>query len=154
MDFEEILELYDEETPKLILFDAQTSEEKEKLIIEKLSKLNGCIKANPLDIVLESWINVMSEKISRTKITFSNKRILLNDEVREEAIEKITKSICNDGLRLKEFHDQWLKKFANALRKISEQDEKVTIDDAVVQLGKQFRISTNSALRAIISITK
>lgn len=153
MNFDEILTLYDEDTPKLILFDANQSEEKEKQIVEQLSKLNGCIKANPLDIIIESWINVMSEKISTAKITFSSKKVLLNREVRDEAVEKITNIIGNDGSKLKEFHDLWLKKFANTLRTLFNHDEKITLDDTVVQLGKQFRISTNSALRAVLSIT-
>ncbi len=153
MKFDEILKLYNEDTPKLILFDTHQPEEKEKRIIEQFSKLNGCIKTNPLDIVIESWINVMSEKISATTITFSSKKILLNNEVRNEAIESITKAIGSDGSKLKAFHDLWLQKFANALRTLSKHDEKMTLDEAVVHLGKQFRISTNSALRAVLSIT-
>ena len=153
MNFDEIFTLYNEDTPKLILFDANQSEEKEKKIIEQFSKLNGCIRTNPLDIVIESWFNVMSEKISMDKITFSKERILLNGEVRDEAAERIKQIINNDGAKLKSFHDLWLQKFAESLRNLFSHDEKITVDDAVVQLGKQFRISTNSALRVISSIT-
>jgi hypothetical protein len=153
MEFNEVLNMYDENTPKLLLFDAQKTDDQQKQI-EQLSKLNVCLKANPLDIVLESWLNVLSERISIKKVTFSNDKMLVNTKVNDEAVEEIKTMIGNDASRLKTFHDLWLKKFASALRTNATCDPKMTIDQAVMQLGKQFRISTNSALRAIVSISK
>lgn len=153
MDFNEILSMYDEENPKLLLFEAQKNQA-QQIQIEHLSELNGCLSANPLDIVLESWLNILKERISIRKVTLSDNKVLMNTEVNDDAVHEIEAMIGNDGSKLKAFHDLWLKKFARAFKSLVDCDPKITLDQAVLLLGKQFRISTNSTLRAIISITK
>ena len=113
MNFDEILQMYDKDTPKLLLFEAKKTEP-QQIDIEELSKLNGCLATNPIDIVLESWINVLSERISVKDVTMSRDRALLNAKINNEAVEQIKRTIGDDGSKLKVFHDLWLKKFADA----------------------------------------
>jgi hypothetical protein len=153
LNFNEILEMYNEASPKLILFDVKQSND-EKSVLDQLSKFNPDVKANPMDIVFESWINVLSEKISETKVTFSSTRVLINSEVRDEAIQRIKDIVTKDAKRIKTFHDLWLEKFIEDFKNFYECDRKITLEEVAIHLGKQFRISTNSALRAIISVTK
>ena len=150
------LKLYDVAIPKLILFDAPppSKEEKEKAALQQISKLSKNEKANPLDIVLESWINVISEDISRKEITFSNDKVLINWSVRDAAVECVRKFIGEDKEKLMTFHDMWLRKFGSFLKQLYEHDKKMTVDDAALFAGSQFRISTNSAMRAMSSVTK
>jgi hypothetical protein len=153
MDFEEILNMYDEDTPKLLLFEAKKAG-MQQIQVNDFSKLNGCLTANPLDIVLESWFNVLSERLSINTVTFSENKALMNAAINDETVREIKSMIGNDSSKLKMFHDLWLKKFSSAFKNILEHNPKITIDQIVMQLGKQFRISTSSAIRAIISITK
>jgi hypothetical protein len=151
-----LLGLYDIIIPKLILYDVPNPnrEKREKESLRKIAEFSGNERANPLDIVLESWINVMSEDISRKKITFSNNKVLINGNVRDAAVDSIRDFIGEDKQKLMAFHDMWLRKFSGFLKQLFEQDKRMTVDEATLLAASQFRISTSSAMRAIISIIK
>jgi hypothetical protein len=119
-----------------------------------ISKLSGNEKANPLNVVLESWVNVLSEDISSKEVTFSKDKVLINGDIRNEAAEMIRDFIGDDKKKLMKFHDLWLGKFSDFIKQLHESDRKMTVDEAVVLAGNQFRISTNSAMRAMISVIR
>jgi hypothetical protein len=155
-EIDSFLKLYDIATPKLILFDVPelNREEKEKEALQKIARLSGDERANPLDIVLESWISVVSEDISRREITFSSDKVLINWSVRNAAVECIRNFVAGDKERLMTFHDRWLRKFSSFLKQLYERDKKMTVDEAALLAGGHFRISTNSAIRTMISAAK
>jgi hypothetical protein len=148
-------ELY-KTSPTLILFDSVSDavEKQEETAKLQICQLKEDGKTNPLDIVLESLVNVVSEDISTNSLTYSKEKVLINNNVRKAAVERICNFIGNDAKKLKIFHDLWLKQFSLFLKQLYESDNKLAVNRAAFLAGNYFRISTKSAIRVMISISK
>jgi hypothetical protein len=149
---EAIFQLYDT-SPSLVLFESVSNEEysKESEVVSSVCKLSER-KLNPIEIVMESLINVFSEEISSKEITLTKESVLVNSRVRSLAVEKIIALINNDNSILKMLHDMWLDKLRSYLTQLYNERNHLTIDAVIFRVSNQFRISSLSAIKAIKSI--
>jgi len=151
-EIESIIELYDY-APTLVLFenllDFDYTKEKEK--ISKILEWGEQEKLNPIDVVLESLVNVISEEISRSELTHSEDKVLINRDIRNMAVEKVLRFIGNSKTRLRKLHKLWLRALVAFLSQLHQERKNLKIDEAVFLVGSHFRISASSAIRAIAS---
>lgn len=153
-EVESILQLYDY-SPTLILFEnlLDVDYSKEKRAILTISKLTGKEKLNPVGIVLESLINVVSEDISRRELTFSKDKVLINSNMRNLAVEMMLRFIGNDQRKLRKLHHLWLGRLMAFLNQLYQRKKNLKIDEVIFLVSSRFRISGLSAIRAIASIS-
>ena len=149
---ESFIELY-ESSPSLVLFenllDFDHKKEKEFSAILELGEQE---KLNPVDIVLESLVNIISEEISRREVTHSEDKVLINRDIRNMAVEKILKFFGNNKTKLRKMHQLWLGALKVFLNNLYEKRKNLKIDEVIFLVGSRFRISALSAIRAIASI--
>jgi hypothetical protein len=152
-DIESLLRLYDY-SPTLVLFenlvDSNLIKEEETLF--EISQLGDKEKLNPIDVVLESLLNIISEDISYKQLTHSREKVLINSNVRKLAVERIWKAIGRDKMKLKELHKEWLHMLAEFLTQLSRREKDMKIDKAIFLVSERFRISASSAIKAMVSI--
>jgi len=152
-EIESFLDLYNY-SPTLILFEPlpDSNLSKEKEAISEIFKVSSKEKLNPLDIVLESLVNVVSEHISCREVTHSRDKVLINSNVRNRAVEEILRLINGDKEKLRELHREWLRMLVAFLKQLHPQNLK--IDEVIFFVSNQFRISAVSAIRAIRSVSQ
>lgn len=153
-EIESILQLYDY-SPTLVLFEnlLDVDYSKEKRAILTISKLTGKEKLNPVGIVLESLINVVSEDISRRELTLSKDKVLINSNMRNLAVEMILRFIGNDQRKLRKLHHLWLGRLVAFLNQLYQRKKNLKIDEIIFLVSSRFRISGLSAIKAIASIS-
>lgn len=153
-EIESILQLYDY-SPTLVLFEnlLDVDYSKEKRAILTISKLTGKEKLNPVGIVLESLVNVVSEDISRRELTLSKDKVLINSNMRNLAVEMIWRFIGNDQRKLRKLHHLWLGRLTAFLNQLCQGKKNLKIDEVIFLVSSRFRISALSAIKAIASIS-
>lgn len=154
-EIESLLKLYDY-SPSLILYgnilNSDLTIEKRK-IFEKISNLIQ-EELNPIDVVLESLVNVISEDISRRNWTHSEDKVLIDNKIRNHAVKVLLEIIDNDKEKLKMLHKIWMQMLTEFLKEIHQQENNVNIDKVIFIVSERFRTSSLSAIRAITSILK
>jgi len=149
-EIDSLLQLYDY-SPTLVLFEnlLDVDQTKEREAILTVSKLTGREELNPIDVVLESTLNVVSEDISRKKITHPTDKVLINTDIRNLAVERILRLIDNDKRKLRKLHHLWLHRLDVFLNQLYQKRKNLSIDEVIFLVSTQFRISALSAIRAI-----
>lgn len=138
-------------SPSLVLFDDLVGAE----YVSQNEAVLGIIREygeslNPIDVVLESLVNKISEKISSEILTTSKDKVLITLDIRQKAIDKILQFIKKDPRRrLKWLHQNWLAALINFIKVISENGGNLKREEVIFQVGRRFRISSISAIRAI-----
>lgn len=150
---EELMELY-EELPELVMYNKDLLTAEKMLYIEEIEEIAGMNKSkslNPLDVVLESLINVLSEKFSIDTLTESKNTVYVDQSMEELAAQRIISLVKNDVSLLEEIHKKWLgglRSFVSGLK----QKGAHTLHEAIFQVSLKFRISASSSLKAIASL--
>lgn len=146
----EWMKLY-ETNPSLKLYDVilDTSEETTK-IINKIS-INSV--PNPIDVVFESLINVISEDYSSKNLTDSKNKVLINKEIIENASLELIKYLENSSYdEIKEIHDVWLNNVYNYIIELFNNIGNLQMDELLYRVGERYRISSKSAIKALNSL--
>jgi hypothetical protein len=156
MDNAEIDALLDrsEFVPTLVLYDGLC--EVQSAQKEEISTLASKVEkrlANPLDVALESMINFQAEAISCKKYGCKTEKVIISHEIVAVAMNDIQSSF-KDAEELINLHDRWLQRLTTFLVKLYHIDKALSLDEVIYRVSEHFRISTNSAIRAITSINK
>lgn len=150
---EQWMDLY-KTSPSLVLFedmiDVDSEEEKQEFL--KLIPPNETL--NPIDVVLESLVNIISEKISSETITESEDKILINPIIRKKAVAVILDFLGRDYKKVKMLHELWLKELLRFLRHLYKNTARMQIEEVLFQISKRFRISGISAIKTVSTIMK
>lgn len=150
---EQWMDLY-KTSPSLVLFedmiDVDSEEEKQEFL--KLIPPNETL--NPIDVVLESLVNIISEKISSETITESEDKILINPIIRKKAVAEILDFLGRDYKKVKMLHELWLKELSRFLRHLYKNTARMQIEEVLFQISKRFRVSGISAIKAVSTIMK
>lgn len=147
---DELMQLY-ENSPNLKLYKDDLLEVEQSKHIEQIAGMYENGHLNPLDVVLESLINVLSEKLSIDSLTGSAKTVYVDKSIQELAMKKIVDIVRGDVSFLKAMHDEWLRKLRFFLSNLSKTGVQ-TLQEAIFQVSVKFRISASSSLRAINSL--
>jgi hypothetical protein len=152
-ELDSFLKLY-ESSPTLVLFEglASTNYSKQKEIVSQISKVASKEGLNPIDVVLESIVNVVSEDVSREELTHSRDKVLINSKIRDLAVERVIKFVNDDINVLKMLHESWLGMLKDFIRQLLNSKKDLGIEEVIYLVGSRFRISSLSAIRAIASI--
>lgn len=152
---ESFMELYNHPVPSLLLFDNLLGIDyaKEKKMISKVLRISEEKKLNPMNIVLESMINIAGERISSQTLTHSKDKVLINHDIRNRAVKNILQLIDNDPRELERFHESWLEKLTTFLRELHQNKKNLKMDEVIFLVSNKFRISAISTIEAIGSIT-
>jgi hypothetical protein len=147
------LKLY-EFSPTLVLFQGPVSMNcsKEKEIISRIFGFAEKERLNPIDVVLESLVNVVCEDISREELTHSNDTVLINSRIRDSAAQRIVELVSDDVSVLKTLHKSWLSLLKNFIQQVLSSRKDIRIEEIIFLVGSRFRISSSSAIRAIASV--
>jgi len=141
-------------SPSLVLFEdmigIDSEEEKQEFL--KLIPPNETL--NPIDVVIESFINIISEKISSETTTKSEDKILINPIIRKKAVVAILDFLGRDYKKVKMLHEFWIKELSSFLRHLYKNIAKMQTEEVLFQISKRFRISGISAIKAVSTIVK
>jgi hypothetical protein len=151
-NIDNIFSLFDN-APSLVLFESISDQEskRQKEVVSNVCKISQKV-LNPIDVVMESLVNIFSEEISSKEITLSKDSVLVNNKVRNLAIAKVLKIVGNDSKMLQVIHDKWLDKLRSFVATLCSEAKQISIDMIIFQVSSQFRISSLSAVKAIKSI--
>lgn len=149
---EELMSLY-EELPELVIYKSDFLAVEKSEYIEEVIGTSGGEDLNPLDVVLESLINVLSEKLSTDTITQSKSMVYINKSIKDLAAQEVASLVKKDSSFLKEIHTKWLEGLRNFVAGLRKRGVR-TIQEATFQVCLKFRISASSSLKAMASITK
>ena len=150
--FESLMELY-EQPPNLMLFGDLLSIDYTKEIEIILGSFGAKGKElNPADVIIESLINVKSEKISTEQLTHSSNKVLINEDILKTAIKEIRDELWGNPKKLARLHGIWLEKITTFLKDIHQSRKNLRIEEAIFLISRKFRISALSAIRAIVSV--
>lgn len=150
---ESLIRLYDA-SPTLILYENLLEldyDKAEKQQLTKILQLGEKEKLNPIKVVLESQINVISEDISRRELTHSEDKVLINSDIRNMAVKEFLEFIKNDKDRLIELHRMWMNRLRKFLAELYQKDAKMNMEEVIFLVSRQFRISALSAIKAFSS---
>ena len=107
---------------------------------------------NPIEVVLESLINVISENVSIDTLTSSEDKVLLNQEIRKKAAETILLFLKEDReQKLILMHKSWIEALVKFLRSLAESKGNLKMDEVLFRVSNRFRITASSAVRAVSS---
>lgn len=146
----ELMKLFDS-SPTLVLYDSNLTTSKHEEKIEQILHSDEVRQLNPIDVVLESLLNVISEKFSSQTLTHSRKTFLINREMRNCAINKIMDMWQTNPEILQELHRNWLEKLDDFISVLKKEGVK-RIEDVIFQISLKFRISAISTMKAISSL--
>ena len=146
-----LMRLYDP-PPRLILYGKDLVESIHNEKFEQILDLGVRNHLNPLEVVIESLLNIVAEDISERQVTSSPNVVLLNNDINRQAVERLYEILEKDPEILKRIHREWLKRLADFLYGLDSRRISMT-SEAVFQTAKEFRISAPSAMRAISSLT-
>jgi len=149
---EELMQLY-EEIPDLIIYKNDLLTAEKMRYVEEVAGKNEAKNLNPLDVVLESLINVLSEKLSVDTVTQSKDIVYVDKSMQELAAQEIVSLVKSDLSFLKTIHRKWLEELCSFVSGLKEKGTE-TIQEAIFQVSLQFRISASSGLKAIASLTQ
>lgn len=149
---EELIGLYDE-IPDLALYKNDLFTVEKTSLIERIPVAANDSRLNPLDVVLESLINILSEKVSIDTQIQSKHLVYMDKSVQEQAVQRIISLIRDDVTFLEGMHKRWLKELHTFVTKLIG-DGVQTVQEMVFQVGLRFRISALSSLKAIDSLLR
>lgn len=149
---EELIGLYDE-IPALALYKNDLFTVERTDLIARIPVATNDSSLNPLDVVLESLINILSEKVSIDTLIESKSLVYVDKSVQEQAVQRVISLLKDDMFFLKEMHKRWLKELHTLIAKLVD-DGAQTIQEIVFQVGLRFRISALSSLKAIDSLLR
>lgn len=139
-------------SPTIILSDDLLDVDYTKEVRNILKNLEiNTKRLNPIEVVIESLLNLKIEKISSQKLTQSPNKVFINKEIFETAVKELTEDIGNDLKGLEEIHRKWcdkLKMFVDGIR----QGKEIKLAKVIYLVSKKFRISSLSAIKAIVPI--
>jgi|GEM_PF-3799818 len=142
-------ELFDD-MPDLVLYknEISTTEISE---VERIISIGEEKDLNPLEVVLESLVNVLSEKLSVGVLTSSRTMACVNNSTRQQAIEQIIKLVKNDGSILRKMHGAWLRELRDFLNEMKVEGIQ-TLQEVLFKVSFKFRISATSSIKAIATV--
>jgi len=149
---EELMELY-EEIPDLALYKNDLLTVEKADLIGRISVAANDNSLNPLDVVLESLINILSEKVSVDTLTESKNLVYVDKSMQEQAVQRVVSLVKDDVSFLKEIHKRWLKGLHTFVANLIG-DGVQNLQEIVFQVGLKFRISALSSLKAIDSLLR
>lgn len=146
-----IMQLYND-TPSLVLYEdlLEINEENERIC--ELLEVGQQQALNPIDVVLESVVNIFSEKVSSEEVTHSEEKVLINQDIQNRAIQRVIKLIGGSREKLKELHRIWLEDLKAFLQQLYQTRKRMNIDEVIFVVSSKFRISSTSAIKAIVSV--
>lgn len=147
---EDLMQLY-EDSPNLVLYKNDLVKVKQRQYIEEIARMSEDENLNPIDVVLESLINVLSEKLSIDTLTCSMTTAYMDKSIQELATQKVINLVKNDVSFLKEIHKEWLERLRIFLSNLKEMEVQ-TLQEAIFQVSLKFRISAPSSMKAITSL--
>jgi hypothetical protein len=145
----ELMRLY-ENQPDLVLYKDDLLRTEQTRYIEEIARTNNGENLNPIDVVLESLINVLSEK-SISDSTHPVSTVYVDSVFQETAVQKIMGFAKEDATFLKDMHKEWLEGLRSFLSALQEKGVE-TLQEAVFQVSLRFRISAKSSLKAMSSL--
>jgi len=152
IDVEELMSLY-EELPNLVLYKNDlVAFEKSKYIAEIVESEEN-ENLNPLGVVLESLINVLSEKLSTDALTQSRTTVLVDKSMQELAVQKVVGFIRKNPSALETMHKRWLNGLRNFISDLKEKGVQ-TLQEVLFQVSLKFRISASSSMEAIATLMR
>lgn len=149
---EELMRLY-EELPDLVMYKNDLLSVEKTQYIEEISGLSDNENLNPLDVVLESLINILSEKLSIDTLTQSKSTAYVDKSMQELAVQKIISLARDDVSFLEKMHKKWLEGLHNFMLRLKEKGV-YTLEEAIFQVSLRFRISASSSLKALVSLMR
>jgi len=147
---EELVRFYDE-SPSLVMYKSNVLKTPQNELIREIAENNRDL--NPIDVVLESLVNLLAERLSTENLTASKDTVCLDEPTQDLAVQRVRRLAEENASFLEEMHTKWLEKLQTFLSSLKEQGVQ-TVQEAVFQIGLRFRISTGSVLKAIASIGK
>lgn len=145
------LELFNS-SPTLVLFGDILNSDKVNGEIAEIVNIGKKEELNPIEVVMESLVNVISEDISRKELTCAKDRILINKDVQNKAVETVLNIISANKLKLKKLHSQWLDWLRSYLEQLYHEVKSRNVDEVIFLVGRRFRISSQSTIKALNSI--
>jgi len=133
----------------MILYDKDLSIDDLDSDVHAVANTSSGTQLNPMEVVLESLINKLTEKISEENLTRSQDTVLLNSRFRRMAMERLVEQARADNQFLTEIHQAWLHELEEYV--LHEMKGSLTADELVFRVAMRYRISTSSAARALKS---
>lgn len=147
---EELMELY-EGSPNLVLYKNDLVEVEQRKYVEEIARMGEGENLNPIDVILESLINIVSEKLSIDNLTHSMTTVYMDKSIQELATQKVIDFVKNDVSFLKEIHKEWLERLRIFLSNLKEMRVQA-LHEAIFQVSLKFRISAPSSMKALTSL--
>lgn len=146
------MELFDS-SPILVLYDRNLATLKHNEELKQILHSSDAKQLNPIDVVLESLINVVSEKLSNETLTRSRKTVLVSKETYDLAIKEMLDILQKDPTTLRELHRNWLEKLTSFISALKTKGVS-RVEDVIFQISMKFRISATSSMKSISSLAK
>ena len=139
--------------PELKMYENLLVKNTEERIEEVIVGDNIRSTLNPIDVVLESLMNVLTESISIKEITTSQDTTYITKSLREHA-KNIIIDFLKEGKenKLKELHESWINEVLNYLNMLYREQGNIAINEVLYRVSDKFRISGESAIKATISV--
>lgn len=141
-----------EESPSLVLFDNLVTEDNGDVDELLRNRATDIRHLNPIEVVIESFINIISEGISKQTVTSSEDKVLITSSIRSKATHVVVQMLRTvSDQELSQMHERWLR---NLIAYLEGQKDKGDLkrDELIYLVSERFRISGNSATKAISSI--
>lgn len=145
---QELMSMY-QSTPRMILYDKDLSTDQLDSEVHAIADMSSHTQLNPVEVVLESLINKLAERVSEESLTRSHDTVLLNAHVRAEAIERLVGQVRANDHFLTEIHEAWLRDLRGYVT--HEMMNLLTTDEMVFRVAMRYRVSASSAARALKS---
>lgn len=136
-----------------MLYASESFEEEPNNLVDQVACTEQNKALNPLGVVLESFVNIMTEKYSSDKLTQSENVTFIDPSLRQLAIDQLIKISEKNPTFLTELHDRWLKQVSDFLSAQYKKGVR-SLHELVFQVSLQFRISSVSSALAIKTIIK
>lgn len=140
-------------TPSVKLYEYIPEDIEEEEVLRKIATRHESM-LNPLDVVFESLVNILQEKISTEILTESENTMVLTKDVKKRAFVRIISYLRDDREnKLRELHSIWLNEVRTYLIKLYEELGDLQKDEVLYRVSYRFRVSGNSAIKAISVFT-
>lgn len=152
LTIQELIALYND-SPHLILYKSDLLKTEQGKYVKEMAKLGENQNLNPLEVVLESLINLLSEKLSIESMTHSRTVAYLDKSTQDLAVARIMKLCGENPSFFMQMHKAWLQELRNCLIELKGIGVQTT-EEATFRVSKRFRISGTSSLKAMTSIIR
>lgn len=140
-------------SPSVKLFDHVSEEIEEEVELRKIIEQHE-MALNPINVVFESLVNVLQEKRSMDELTESQEKTMVTEEVKKRTFSHILSYFQEEREeKIRELHSQWLTELQTYLRTTLEKMGNLHRDEVLYRISNRYRISGNSAILAILSLS-